>query len=176
MDPETEKIIKKQIEKLPVEVRSIIADPKLGDKISNIGKKNGLNTEQIGVLQVETYLVMLGLMHIDEYTNQLKESLKIDYLKLDNILTDMDNSILGEIQDKINETYNKLDEDEIKEIKEGLKNKNQSWNQNVNFVLSGGDYSAFAEEPEQNLNSIQKLDMPIGTTRKIEDMKSNFTI
>ncbi len=194
MDPETEKIIKKQIEKLPLEIRSLIANHVLENKISNIGKRNGLSEEQIGTLQVETNLIILGLVPTDEYQNELKDHLKIDSLKLDTVIADMGKEILDGIQEKLNEIYNKLDEDDIKEIKENMKNKNQSWNQNVNFVLSGGDYSAFAEENSpleeyprsggggQNSSTPSLQATPqegnqiLGTTRKIEDMKSRFTI
>lgn len=44
MDTEIDKIIKTQIEKLPLEVKNILTNPELGDKILNIGKKMELLT------------------------------------------------------------------------------------------------------------------------------------
>ena len=111
MDPETEKIIKEQMEKLPAEIRNLFTDPGLGDKILNIGRKNGIiNIEQLGVFQTETNLMMLGLVHPDEYPKELKDRLKIDDIKVDNIINDINTQILSGIREKLKEVYNKVDE------------------------------------------------------------------
>ncbi len=110
MDPETEKIIKEQMGKLPEEVRRLFTDPELGDKIINIGKKNGLNIEQLGILQTETNLVMLGLVHPDEYSGELKNRLDIDPVKANNITNDVNSEILSGILVKLKEVYKKTDE------------------------------------------------------------------
>src|SRR3989344_7144431 len=119
MDQEIEKIIKEQMEKLPIEIRQLFTDPKLGDKIINIGKRNGLNVEQLGILQIETNLVMLGLVHPDEYPNELKNRLKINDMKVDNIINDTNKEILSGILEKLKKIYEKDDEisDDIEEEK-----------------------------------------------------------
>ena len=126
MDPETEKIIKEQMGKLPDEIRNLFTEPELGNKILNIGKKNGIvNIEQLGTFQTETNLMMLGLVHPDEYPNELKNQLKIDDMKVDNIVNDINTQILSGIREKLKEVYEKTDEtlDTIKESEEpSLKN------------------------------------------------------
>ncbi len=110
MDPETEKIIKEQMEKLPIEIRNLFTDPGLGDKILNIGKKNGIvNIEQLGIFQTETNLMLLGLVHPDDYPNELKNQLKIDDIKVDNIVNDVNAQILSGIREKLKEVYEKTD-------------------------------------------------------------------
>src|SRR3989339_107039 len=104
MDPETEKIIKEQIEKLPPEIRKLFTDPELGDKILNIGKKNGIiNIEQLGMFQTETNLMMLGLVHPDDYPNELKNQLRISDEKANNIVNDINIQILSGIREKLKE-------------------------------------------------------------------------
>lgn len=110
MDPEIEKIIKERMEKLPDSIRSVLANPGLNEKIMSIGKKNGLDPEQLGILQIETYLVLLGLVHIDDYPDELKNSLKIEDLKLNGVLNDINAEILNPIREKLKEMY-ETDED-----------------------------------------------------------------
>ena len=109
MDPEIEEIIKKQMEKLPIEVRRLLANPELNNKIINIGKKNGLDEEQLGILQIETNLVMLGLVHLDEYQNELKSRIKIPDEKINNIINATKEQILNNIQEKLKEFYQQTD-------------------------------------------------------------------
>lgn len=134
MDKEIEEIIKKQMEILPIEVRKLFSDPGLKDKILNIGKKNGLNEDQLGTLQLETNLVMLGLVHPDKYSDELKSHLNVNDIKIDNIVNDINKELLTEIREKLIGMF-----DEEPESK-------WDWKENLDFILPGGDYSALVEE------------------------------
>ncbi|HEV7424018.1 MAG TPA: hypothetical protein VGO21_02390 [Candidatus Paceibacterota bacterium] len=137
MDPETQNIIKKQMEKLPTEIRKLFSDTELNNKILTIGKTNGLTAEQIGILQLEIDLVLLGLVYVDDFPNELEENLKIDSVKLDNITNDTSIQIFRKIRVHLQEVYEKTNED--------LEEKNSDWEENIGFILSGGDYSNFTE-------------------------------
>ena len=113
MDPEVEEIIKRQIRKLPIEIRKIVADPKLGEKITSMGVKNGLNAEQLEILQREVVLVVLGLVHPDELADGLINHSKINGLRIDNIITDIDREILSGIKEKLKKVYNTPDTEEV---------------------------------------------------------------
>ena len=76
----------------------------------NIGQRNGLNIEQLGVLQIETNLVMLGLVHPDEYRNELKGRLNIVDEKVDDIINELNKEILSEIREKLKEVYKTTNE------------------------------------------------------------------
>lgn len=111
MDPEIERIIKEQIKKLPDEIRTLFTDPELGNKILNIGKKNGIiNIEQLGTFQTETNLVMLGLVHPDDYPDELKNQLNLSGEKVNNIVNDVNEQIFKGIREKLKEVYEKTDE------------------------------------------------------------------
>ena len=114
MDPETEKTIKEQISQLPNEVRKLFTDPKLNDKFVIIGKKYGLNIEQLGIFQMETMLMMLGLTHLDDYPQELKSRLAMKEERVDNIITDVNQEILTGMRQKLKEAYDKtnLEEEE----------------------------------------------------------------
>jgi hypothetical protein len=144
MDPEIEEIIKRQMKKLPIEVRKLFVNLELSNRVENIGKKNGLNPEQIETLQTEVTLVMLGLVLPDDFPNELENNLKIDVVKLDNIVNDVRQQLFRDVKEKLEEAYGKIEDD-----LEGAENiyENANWQQNLNFILSGGDYSAFIEIP-----------------------------
>jgi hypothetical protein len=189
MDPEIEKIIKEQMEKLPIEVKKLFTDSSLGEKIINIGKKNGLNEGQLAILQTETNLVMLGLVHPDEYSDELKSHLNINDIRADNITNDINTEIMSGIREKIKETYEKTEESLETE---------PDWKQNLDFVLSGGDYSSFierrdAETSTSPADNVPKTNVPIkpgkmdpvrsregsqrpSTSNGMDDIKSRFNI
>jgi molybdopterin converting factor small subunit len=109
MNPETEKIIKDQMKKLPTEIRELFTNPSIDAKIVNIGKNNGLNVEQLVTLQTETYLVMLGLVHPDDYPSELKDHLNIDDEKVENIVAETNEKILSKITERLREIYEEMD-------------------------------------------------------------------
>lgn len=286
MDPETEKIIKKQMSILPEEVKRVFVDPKIDEQILEIGKNFNLDTEKVGTLQMETTLLMLGLTDPDEYPNELKDRLKIDDQILNNMVQKINTVILPEIIEKLKELYKKTEnerteekskftenikgeisvlpkekqevinnfgwgkiaeeigknhnilEDEIEVLKEeiilvlvgienqyylslnleentntnkneakkiaeevnqkifkpmvdklnevikrDLKNKVIHWQQNLDFILSGGDYTAFIRKVESSASSASGTTMAdkqnVSATfnpSKLDDLKSKFTI
>jgi hypothetical protein len=279
MDTETEKIIKKQMEILPEEIRNLFIDPKTNERVLEIGKKHEFSAEQLSSLQLETFLLMLCLTHPDQYRNELRNGLKINDETLNKIVNEIKDFLSNGIVEKLKETYkkteernreektqfeektkgeisllpkekqeiingfgwekiaeeigknHKLSEDEIsvlkeeiilvliesedqdyfwfniedntnvkqeeakriaeeveqkifkpmfdlltKNIKNTLKIRNIHWRQNLDFILSGGDYTAFIrrveEKKEQNVLNIKNTFNP----SKLDDLKSKFTI
>lgn len=178
MNPEIEKIIKEQMKILPPEVINILADPAFGEKIINIGKKNILNEVQLVILQQETNLVLLGLVHPDEYENELKNRLKIDEMKVNNILSDVNREILGGVREKLVGLFNVSDESLTYEERKALEKK-ANWKQNLDFILSGGDYSVFMDSMPEEVDSSTKdregiSGYTIDTPPKIMDTKNKF--
>ena len=63
-------------------------------------------------------------------------------------------------------------------IKTEQKEKKATWQQNINFILSSGDYSVFLRKEnvqEKLQNTPVHENMPINNS-KLEDLKNNFTI
>lgn len=122
MEPETEKIIKEQMETLPEEVRSLFTDPKINEKILEIGNNNILNTEQMEIYQTETFLLMLGLTHPSDYQDELKSKLNISDEALNNISKEIYVLFSREIIEKLKEIYEKT-EDENEEKEDVIENE-----------------------------------------------------
>jgi hypothetical protein len=167
MNPETENIIKEQMKILPKEVINILADPAWSEKVLTIGRKNGLTEEQSQTLLLETNLVLLGLVHPDEYADELKNRLKIDEMKADNIVSDINREILSGVREKLIAMFASQEQSFIEEGKKRA--LNADWQQNLDFVLSGGDYSVFLENARtQDSDNTQKADKLIGTSNILE--------
>lgn len=109
MDTETKKIIEKQAEYLPEEIGKLFDDPEFLEKIINIGKKYNLTNEQSDIFQTETILVLLGLVHIDEYSENLNKNLKINQPEIDSIVLAINKEIFSDIKPQLEELYQKTD-------------------------------------------------------------------
>jgi len=187
MDPETEKIIKEQWENIPSEIKTSIFQPGFEKEITKIGEKNKLDSEQLATFQLETILMMFCLITFEDYSNELKNKLNLSEENFKNLIKDIETLIPNEIKEKLKNVYentNKiiknenLNKTDVENIKNKIKDKKTSWDQNINFILSGGDYSVFLKEPIIHINMI---DTPIPEKTpinysKIEDLKNKFTI
>jgi len=93
------------MKKLPVEVRNLFLDFHLANKISRIGARNQLTSEQIRVLELETYLVIIGLVHPDRFREELKNELKIDSQKINRVATGINLEILDDLKGRLKTLY-----------------------------------------------------------------------
>ncbi len=174
MDPETEKIIEEQMKKLPEAIRNLFLDEKLKEKIAGIGKRNGLTMEQLKLLETETYLVMIGLVHTEEYKDALKEQLGVEDEKLSNIVSDINKEILDEVKEILADVYEA--EDELEElpsnedIEETLDQRFDKLPEEVKkaVVESGYHDKLYAIGEKNNLNVIQM--------GKLEETATNVVI
>jgi hypothetical protein len=131
MTEKLKQIIKEEMVKLPKEAQEAI-NAFDWEKISEeIGQKYLLNEAEINDFQVETFLVLIGLEYPDSYANNIENEVGTSAEEAEKIADEAEEKIFTPI-------YNTLEEN----IKKSSQGKNH-WQQNLDFVLSGGDYSAF---------------------------------
>lgn len=135
MNEKLKKIISNEIIKLPKESQEVISSFGWESILKEIGKKFLLNENEIYQLQVETALILLGIAEEDLLSLNIENRVGIS--KEEAI------KIAEEISQKI---FNPMVEKRNKLIKENLQIKNQNWQQTINFIISGGDYSVFIEK------------------------------
>lgn len=82
MNTKTQNIIKEEMTKLPERTQKSINSIDWVNISENIGKKYLLNDEQINNLQLETFLVLIGLVNEDKYIENLKKYIKLDENKI----------------------------------------------------------------------------------------------
>ena len=128
-----QKIMREEIAKLPKENQEAINSINWGDIVEEIGVKFLLTDEEIDTLQQNSGLVLLGIERLDligsgvENMGETNENAK---------------KITAEIFEKVFEPIaNKIESF----VKNKIKNTTPKWDQSVNFIISGGDYSNFVD-------------------------------
>ncbi len=121
-------IVKNQLQKLPPELRALILSSELEKKMGEIGKKYGLHIDQLGKLDNETTLTLLGLSGLDDYTERIQQATRIEPEKARQITADVNQSIFLPIQ----KSLQKLIENEWRESGES---RDQKTRRTINNVL-----------------------------------------
>jgi len=93
MDPETKKIIQEQFRKLPKNLQDAILAADLPEKFRTVMTKHALRLDQAADVENETMLVMLGLEHPDEYTENIVREAELPEAKAKEIADDINRMI-----------------------------------------------------------------------------------
>lgn len=157
MTDKLKKIITDEVTKLPKENQEALNALDWVKIVEEIGGKYLLNDGQINDLVVETLLVLIGNTEIQFFAINIENQV--------GTIKDDATQIALEINQKI---FIPINDMLVKNIKEGLKGKRIKWDQNLNFILSGGDYVNFVEQREAE-NSVPMKP-------KMSDIKSKLVI
>ncbi len=134
MKEKLKEIIKERMKFLSEEVQEAINSLDWMKITEEIGKKYLLNENEIQNLQAETLLVLVGLEEGEVYERNIENEVGTSKSEAEKIADEAEEKIFTPI-------YNILEEN----IKKSGKTKNAKPEQNLNFILSGGDYLAFVE-------------------------------
>jgi len=155
--------------KLPPEAQGVFSSMQWLQTLEQISIKYGLNDAQTETLSTETTLVLLGIIHLDEYKNILKSELNISNEILQNILTEIDDSILKTIKQELTEVFNKNNQPISEELDERFSKLS---NETKNAILESNYQTKIYEIGQKyNLTVFQMeilekaiVDIIIGTT------------
>ena len=176
MTEKLKNIIKEELAKLPKENQEAFNAFDWIKLTEEIGQKFLLNENETNDLVVETLLILIGLEDPDLYANNIEEYVGTG--------KDEAEKIAEEIMEKIFIPINNI---LLENIKKSGKIKDAKPEQNLNFILSGGDYSAFVNIPPP-LSGEDRGEVPNAphpnpllkgegaTPRRITDIKNRFTI
>ncbi|MFA6392773.1 MAG: hypothetical protein WCW54_01660 [Candidatus Paceibacterota bacterium] len=92
-------------QKLPKEAQSVFSSMLWMEKLKELGIKYGLKENRIEILATETTLVLLGIIHIEEYQNILRKDLELEKEVTEKILIEIDENILKTIKGELTETF-----------------------------------------------------------------------
>jgi hypothetical protein len=98
MDIDLERQIQQRLAELPADVQTAIRSSDQGPKLQTIGKKYNLHVDQIGKLEDETLLVMLGFADPGEFSEHLIKELSVAPQEAVAIATDVSNEIFMPIR------------------------------------------------------------------------------
>ena len=132
MTEKLKQIAKEEIVKLPKEMQEAINAFDWASVAEAIGKKYLLSESELNDFQVETLLVLVGLEEGESYARNIENNVGTSREEAEKISDEAWQKIFVPIKNKIEEN-----------IKINLQNKKPTAEQTINFILSGGDYSAF---------------------------------
>ena len=115
MDKEKEEIknsIRERFDNLQPEIKDAIMSSNYEKNLFEIGQKHHLSIEQMGDLELNTTLMMLGDTHPDQYANELMGDLNLPEDKIYEIVDDVNERIMGNIREMIKANFDKDDHEE----------------------------------------------------------------
>lgn len=105
-----EKELQTRFELLPKEIQDVITSSDYQMRLFDIAKKYKLTYEQLGVLEFDTTLTLLGVSHPDEYENNISDILKLDSNTLKNIISEIKDKVFAPIRAQLMQLYTKTDQ------------------------------------------------------------------
>ena len=99
MDENTTKLIKERFEALPESIQEVILSSDYENTLIEIGKQHQLNVEQMGVLERETTMTMMGLTPTKDFEIELIRELTMDKEKVSQIVKEIDEKVFLKIRD-----------------------------------------------------------------------------
>ena len=162
MTEKLKQIIQEEVGKLPEEAQVAINGFDWVKATEEIGKKCVLSESETTDFQVETLLILTGIEDPDLYALNIENEVGVSKGEAEKIVAEAAEKIFI----PINDIY-------VENIKKSGKIINSKWDQNLNFVLSGGNYQSFMDPTRENFPR-DGNNIPIKP--KITDIKNKFTI
>ena len=163
MTEKLQQTIKEEIAQLPKEMQEAISSLDWVKTAEDIGNTNKLNEEEIDDFQLETLLVLIGAVDFQFYAVNIENHVGTTKEGAKSIADEAFQKIFTPISNKIEEN-----------IKKNMQNKNPNWQQNLDFVLSGGNYSAFIAPTATP--DIETPIVPIRPSNTLQNVKDKLLI
>ena len=152
MTEELQKEINSQIAILPKEMGEVVGDYNWQNISEEIAKKYFFDEDNINSIQAEICLVLLGLEYIDDLASNIENNVVTAKNEAENMTKEFIEKIFTPTAQKLEDI-----------IKNNLGMKKIHWQQNLDFILSGGDYTAFIRRIEEKKEETQKKETTNGT-------------
>ena len=105
MDELAQEVIKERFDALPESIKEIIMSSNYQNTLLEISKQHNLNVEQMGILERETTMVMMGLTNPNSFEVELIRELGFEKEKVHLIVTDISERIFLKIRDLLKLMY-----------------------------------------------------------------------
>jgi hypothetical protein len=136
MNTKLQEILKEELLKLPRDLQQAINSFDWMSECEQIGEKHNLLDSEIADFQTETALIFLGLVLPDNYAKNIENEIGMSKGEAENLADEVLQKIFMPIADRREEI-----------IKVNVKNRPPAWDKEMQFVLSGGDYSYLGDKP-----------------------------
>jgi hypothetical protein len=162
MTDKLKEVIKREVGKLPKENQDVINSFGWENISEEIGKRYLLTESELNDFQVQILLVLVGLVEVDYFQENIEVEVGTSKNEAEKMAAEVFQKIFTPISDTI-----------VENLKKDGKFTNTNTEQNLNFILSGGDYSAFLEQRngEENTETEEAV-VPVFSITK-ENLKAN---
>lgn len=136
----TEKLkqkIKEEMMSLPKESQEAINSVDWGTISEAIAKKHSFSDSEVNDFQVITGLVLVSILSGENYAKTIENEIGMSKELSEVIANEAIEKIFTPIAEKIEKAV------KMKEM-----GRNHDWDKNLDFIISGGDYSVFVESRE----------------------------
>ncbi|HVZ76012.1 MAG TPA: hypothetical protein VG934_01935 [Candidatus Paceibacterota bacterium] len=99
------KQIEERIAQLPEDIRNAVLASDFDQKIQAIGKAHNLHIDQAQQLGTETSLVMLGVLPMSDYADNIAREVRVSRTEADKIIADVNTQIFAPIRESMKRTY-----------------------------------------------------------------------
>lgn len=161
--------LKEYIEKVPQDIKDILYSLDYPKLLEEIVGKNKLMIDQAGLLEIETTLVMAGLVPLNDYKINLIKSLEITEEKAAKIAKDIDSLIFKNIRKSLEEINNEDSEADYV-IEQRAKTELSKEN-----ILYGIEDPKITKETDDSV-SFSSLESNNNTTEKSESFSKGVEI
>ncbi len=173
---ELQKNIALYYSKLPPKLQEMFSGMSWLETLKTISSKYNLTEDQIQTLGTETTLVLLGIIHPDEYEKKLRAEIVLSKDSIDKMLLEINSSVLAAIRPSLTETFSKNtipQTPEEQEIGQELDARLEKLPENIKDIISQSNYQTalYGIAKDYKLNVIQ---MGILETKVIDLVLGNL--
>jgi hypothetical protein len=129
------KAIEEELIKLPKEIQAIINSSGWDLQIEKIGQECLLTENEIGALQAETSLVLLGIQEPEIFKTRIENNIGLSTKEAEKINILVNEKVFSPIFKEVEEKLKDLNLPE-KEIDTEKENK-ENWEHNIDYILRG---------------------------------------
>ena len=155
MPDEIQNTINEQLQTLPPEIAQAIKSIDWATKINEIGQKYALHIDQLGILENEIVLVLIGLVNPDDFANQIRSRINLPEDKILQIEQDATSLIFAPVRQNLIDIYDEELKDDQSEEKEVVEKKEQP---NIITDKMAGSFSLPKQTSDHSLSreSVEK--------------------
>lgn len=96
-----------RFELLPEEIQKVITSSEYQMKLFEIAKKNKLTYEQLGTIEMETTMVLLGMTKPDDFRDEVQVELKLNDPEIESLVKDISDVVFVPVREALKQVYEK---------------------------------------------------------------------
>lgn len=100
-----EKEVRTRFSLLPEDVQKMLISSEYQMKLYEIAKKEKLTYEQLGTLELETTMVLLGMTEPEEFSGEIKTALGIADATIDDMIKEINQQVFAPIRESMKKIY-----------------------------------------------------------------------